>query len=90
LSEDSNFIARTFGETRRRVNVIRRLPGEASCLNLGRVLDRASRGWHGMSMTPTGTRLLNDLRRLLLDPPTAIRRDDTTRITGPRAVGAVA
>ena len=30
----SNFIERTFGETRRRVKVIGRLPGEASCLNL--------------------------------------------------------
>jgi hypothetical protein len=49
-----------------------------------------SRGWHGMSMTPTSTRLLNDLRRLLLDPPTPIRRDDTTKITEPHTVGAVA
>ena len=41
----SNFIERTFGETRRRVKVIGRLPGEASCLNLvWAVLDRASRG----------------------------------------------
>ena len=39
----SNFIERTFGETRRRVKVIGRLPGEASCLNLvWAVLDRAS------------------------------------------------
>ena len=30
----SNFIERTFGETRRRVKVIGRLPGEASCLSL--------------------------------------------------------
>ena len=30
----SNFIERTFGETRRRVKVIGRLPGETSCLNL--------------------------------------------------------
>ncbi|MST31425.1 IS256 family transposase, partial [Acidimicrobiaceae bacterium USS-CC1] len=28
----SNFIERTFGETRRRVKVIGRLPGERSCL----------------------------------------------------------
>ena len=58
-----NFIERTFGETRRRVKVIGRLPGEASCLNLvWAVLDRASRGWRGMTMAPTGTRLLNDIR----------------------------
>jgi hypothetical protein len=48
----SNFIERTFGETRRRVTVIGRLPGETSCLNLvWAVLDRASRGWRGLAMT---------------------------------------
>ena len=42
----SNFIERTFGETRRRVKVIGRLPGERTCLGLvWAVLDRASRGW---------------------------------------------
>lgn len=42
----SNFIERTFGETRRRVKVIGRLPGEHSCLKLvWAVLDRASAGW---------------------------------------------
>ncbi len=87
----SNFIERTFGETRRRVKVIGRLPGEASCLNLvWAVLDRASRGWRGMAMTPTGTRLLNDLRRQLLDPPTPIRRPDTTPTSEPETVAAVA
>ena len=44
----SNFIERTFGETRRRTKVIGRLPGETSCLTLvWAVLDRASRGWPG-------------------------------------------
>ena len=39
----SNFIERTFGETRRRVKVIGRLPGEHCCLKLvWAVLDRAS------------------------------------------------
>lgn len=75
----SNFIERTFGETRRRVKVIGRLPGEASCLSLAwAVLDRASRGWRGLTMTPEQTRLLQDLRHQLLDPPTAIRRPHTT------------
>jgi putative transposase len=88
----SNIIERTFGETRRRVKVIGRLPGETFCLNLvWAVLDRASRGWRGMSMTPTATRLLADLRHQLLDPPTPIRRPDTnTKITGGETVGAVA
>jgi putative transposase len=67
----SNFIERTFGETRRRVKVIGRLPGETTCLSLvWAVLDRASRGWRGLTMTPKGLRLLQDLRRQLLGPPT--------------------
>jgi putative transposase len=66
----SNFIERTFGETRRRVKVIGRLPGERSCLSLvWAVLDRASRGWRGLTMTPRALRLLQDLRRQLLHPP---------------------
>jgi len=87
----SNFIERTFGETRRRVKVIGRLPGEASCLNLvWAVLDRASRGWRGINMTTNGTRLLAALRRQLLEPPTPIRRPDTANINDPETVGAVA
>ena len=44
----SNLIQRTFGETRRRVKVIGRLPGEHCCLKLvWAVLDRASAGWRG-------------------------------------------
>ena len=66
----SNFIERTFGETRRRTKVIGRLPGEASCLSLvWAVLDRASRGWRGLTMAADGLRLLQDLRRSLLEPP---------------------
>jgi putative transposase len=65
----SNLIERTFGETRRRTKVIGRLPGEASCLSLvWGVLDRASRGWRGLTMTPKALRLLQDLRRQLLHP----------------------
>jgi putative transposase len=71
----SNFIERTFGETRRRVKVIGRLPGETSCTSLvWAVLDRASRGWRGFTVTATATRLLQDLRRQLLDPPTPLPR----------------
>lgn len=69
----SNFIERTFGETRRRVKVIGRLPGERSCLSLvWAVLDRASVGWRGVKHTPATTRLLADLRRQLLEPPRSI------------------
>jgi transposase-like protein len=71
----SNFIERTFGETRRRTKVIGRLPSETSCVSLvWAVLDRASRGWRGFTLTAAGTRLLQDLRRQLLDPPASIRR----------------
>jgi hypothetical protein len=67
-------IERTFGETRRRVKVIGRLPGEISCLTLvWAVLDRASRGWRGFTMTAAGLRQLQDLRRSLLEPPAQLR-----------------
>jgi len=76
----SNFIERTFGETRRRTKVIGRLPGETSCLTLvWAVLDRASRGWRGLTMTSDGLRLLQDLRRSLLDPPRQLRPRIITR-----------
>jgi transposase-like protein len=66
----SNLIERTFGETRRRVKVIGRLPGEQSCLSLvWAVLDRASKGWRGLTMTPKTLRRLQDLRRELLGQP---------------------
>ena len=79
----SNFIERTFGETRRRVKVIGRLPGETSCLTLvWAVLDRASAGWRGFTMTADGLRLLQDLRRSLLDPPRQLR-PPTATVTQP-------
>jgi transposase-like protein len=69
-----NFIERTFGETRRRVKVIGRLPGETSCLTLvWAVPGRASAGWRGVTMTADGLRLLQDLRRSLLEPPRQLR-----------------
>jgi putative transposase len=73
----SNFIERTFGETRRRVKVIGRLPGELSCLSLvWAVLDRAGRGWRGVDMSPRAVRLLQDLRRELLGPPIREEREE--------------
>jgi putative transposase len=76
----SNFIERTFGETRRRVKVIGRLPGEHSCLKLvWAVLDRASTGWRGFTTTAAGLRLLADLRRTLHDPPTQLPQPNSTK-----------
>jgi putative transposase len=90
----SNFIERTFGETRRRTKVIGRLPGETSCLTLvWAVLDRASRGWRGFTMTADGLRLLQDLRRSLLDPPRQLRPHTVTASQpgdGPETVSTVA
>ncbi|MGH7761649.1 MAG: IS256 family transposase [Candidatus Dormibacteraceae bacterium] len=69
----TNLLERTFGESRRRVKVIGRLPGEYSCLSLvWAVLDRSSSGWRGLEMTAMGTRRLQDVRRQLFgDPPLA-------------------
>ncbi len=76
---DFRFCHRTFGETRRRVKVIGRLPGETSCLTLvWAVLDRASRGWRGLTVTSDGLRLLQDLRRSLLQPPRQLRPPTVT------------
>jgi putative transposase len=90
----SNFIERTFGETRRRVKVIGRLPGETSCLTLvWAVLDRASSGWRGFTMTADGLRLLQDLRRSLLEPPRQLRPRTVTAARPedqPETVGATA
>jgi hypothetical protein len=67
----TNLIERTFGETRRRVKVIGRLPGENTCLTLvWAVLDRASAGWNGVATTPSATAHLTRLRADLYDPPT--------------------
>lgn len=89
----SNFIERTFGETRRRVKVIGRLPGEHCCLKLvWAVLDRASAGWRGFTMTPAGLRLLADLRRSLHDPPTQLpqRNSEVHTETGVAPTDSVA
>lgn len=60
----TNLLERTFGETRRRVKVIGRLPGERTCLALvWAVLDRASKGWRGLQRSSAGMRRLQDLRR---------------------------
>lgn len=73
----TNLIERTFGETRRRTKVIGRLPGERTCVALVfAVLDRQSKGWRGMTMTPRALRRLQDLRRELFAPPADTAADD--------------
>jgi transposase-like protein len=79
----SNQIERTFGQTRRRTKLIGRFPGQTSCVTLvWAVLERASAGWCGLTMTPDGIRL-QDLRHQLLDRPHRIPA--TTRTTNPAA-----
>jgi putative transposase len=83
----TNLIERPFGETRRRTKVIGRLPGERSCLSLvWAVLDRASRGWRGVTQTPAGVRLLQDLRRDLRLPPH--RQPDKKEVARPPVTAA--
>jgi putative transposase len=73
----TNLIERTFGETRRRTKVIGRLPGERTCVALVfAVLDRQSKGWRGMTMTPRALRRLQDLRRELFAPPADTAADE--------------
>jgi transposase-like protein len=82
----SNFIERTFGESRRRVKVIGRLPGERSCLSLvWAVLDRASRGWRGLDMSPHAVRRLQDLRRSLLPSDLDEREEVVDEAVAPAA-----
>ncbi|MBU3066649.1 transposase [Nocardia sp. NEAU-G5] len=79
----SNFIERTFGETRRRAKVIGRFPGETSCISIvWAVLDRASRGWRGFAMTPAGLRLLQDLRRNAPEPQLTQSFHDFAEVLG--------
>lgn len=70
----SNLIERTFGETRRRVKVIGRFPGQTSCLALVfGVLSRAATGWRGLEYTPRTVHEQQSLRHRLFDPPRQLR-----------------
>ncbi|MFK0297293.1 hypothetical protein ACIQU6_43430, partial [Streptomyces sp. NPDC090442] len=65
-------IERTFGETRRRVKVIGRFPGETSCVSLAfAVPSRAATGWRGFTTTPATVRQLERMRHDLLHPTDA-------------------
>ncbi len=69
------------------MKVIGRLPDERSCLSLvWAVLDRASRGWRGVVMTPAAVRLLQDLRRQLQHPSRLEEEVVDQPITPPRKI----
>jgi len=62
----TNLLERTFVEVRRRTKVIGRIPGETSALALiWAVLELASRGWRGVTMTPRAVAQIERLRRAL-------------------------
>jgi Transposase, Mutator family len=87
----SNFIERTFGETRRRVKVIGRLPGEHCrlALNLGRArprLDRLARTHHDIDRATAAARAPPIAARPATPTPTTNHHQDRRQ---PESVGAV-
>jgi putative transposase len=75
-TRSTNLLERTFVEVRRRTKIIGRFPGETSALSLiWAVLELASRGWRGITMTPRAVAQIERLRRGQQPLPTAT--DDT-------------
>jgi transposase-like protein len=63
-TRSTNLLERTFVEVRRRTKIIGRFPGETSALSLiWAVLELASRGWRGVTMTPKAVAQIERLRR---------------------------
>jgi putative transposase len=63
-TRSTNLLERTFVEVRRRSKIIGRFPGETSALSLiWAVLELASRGWRGITMTPRAVAEIEHLRR---------------------------
>src|SRR5437660_1236648 len=63
-TRSTNLLERTFVEVRRRTKIIGRFPGETSALSLiWAVLELASRGWRGITMTPRTVAEIERIRR---------------------------
>jgi putative transposase len=63
-TRSTNLLERTFVEVRRRTKIIGRFPGETSALSLiWAVLELASRGWRGVTMTPKSVAQIERIRR---------------------------
>ena len=63
-TRSTNPLERTFVEVRRRTKIIGRFPGETSALSLiWAVLELASRGWRGVTMTPKAVAQIERIRR---------------------------
>jgi putative transposase len=66
-----NLLERTFVEVRRRTKIIGRFPGATSALSLiWAVLELASRGWRGITMTPRAVAEIERLRGGRANAPT--------------------
>ncbi len=75
-TRSTNLLERTFVEVRRRTKIIGRFPGETSALSLiWAVLELASRGWRGITMTPKAVAEIERLRRA--QPPLLAPTDAT-------------
>jgi transposase-like protein len=63
-TRSTNLLEHTLVEVRRRTKIIGRFPGETSALSLiWAVLELASRGWRGITMTPKAVAQIERLRR---------------------------
>jgi putative transposase len=83
----TNLLERTFVEVRRRTKVIGRFPGETSALCLiWAVLELASRGWRGITMTPKAVAEIERLRRALAADQRS-HETEATRRWSPRRSG---
>src|SRR4051794_9273267 len=70
-TRSTNLLERTFVEVRRRTKIIGRFPGETSALSLiWAVLELASHGWRGITMTPKAVAQIERLRRGRAHVPT--------------------
>jgi putative transposase len=80
-TRSTNLLERTFVEVRRRTKIIGRFPGETSALSLiWAVLELASRGWRGITMTPRAVAHIERLRRRQQPRPTPTETTSTEQV----------
>jgi putative transposase len=80
-TRSTNLLERTFVEVRRRTKIIGRFPGETSALSLiWAVLELASRGWRGITMTPRAVAQIERLRRGQQPLPTTTDTNPTEEV----------
>lgn len=80
-TRSTNLLERTFVEVRRRTKIIGRFPGEMSALSLiWAVLELASRGWRGITMTARAVAQIKRLRRGQAPLPTPVDASQTEEV----------